>query len=107
MNELTLRKILKEVLDGFATKNDVREIVKSGLEGYANKDDLKNFATKEDLKNFATKDDLIAAKIEIQEMIDQAVADIVEIVDKSKADKKDFTQLETRVSGIEKTLNAT
>lgn len=43
-------------------------------------------------------------KIELK--IDEAVVTIIQTVDKTKVDKKEFTELELRVGKIEKTLRA-
>jgi hypothetical protein len=57
-DELVTRKILREELANYPTKDDLRQ----ELANYATKDDLRNelerFATKEDLGRFATKEDL-------------------------------------------------
>lgn len=58
-DEIVTRKILREELSGFATKDDQKKFsTKEDLIKFATKDDLKRFATKEDLKKFATKEDL-------------------------------------------------
>lgn len=76
----------------------IEEILEQILKNMATKDDLKQFATKDDLKNelakYATKDDL-------KKGLDDLLSDVVEAVDKNKADKADLVALEKRVDKIE------
>lgn len=72
----------------------IDELLKKNLQDFAKKNDLNRFATKDDLDKFATKKDL---KCEIEE----AVADIINAVEASKADKESLKELEERVKIIE------
>lgn len=61
------------------------------------KDAVKNLATKDDLKN-----GLSSLKNELLAKIDESQMQIVETVEKHKADKGDVKILERRVNKIEK-----
>lgn len=65
---------------------------------------LKSFATKDDLKNLATKDDLKRLEKEIIEKIDESQMEIVETVEKHKADRIQVQGLEKRVGKLEETV---
>lgn len=108
MNSYDLKQIdnlVKKRLKNFATKDDLKQELKD----YPTKADLnkelKGFATKADLNSFATKADLKDLKNQFELKIDEAVASIIEVVDKNKADKKDLDIIETRVSKIEEELS--
>lgn len=49
------------------TKSDIK-IIKRLLEGFATKSDLKNFVTKDDLKLLAKQSDLLEVKEKLQEL---------------------------------------
>lgn len=128
-------QIIAKRLKNVATKDDLKRELKNypttvylnqQFKKFATKDDLKNFATKDDLKQelkkyatkddlqqelqkYATKDDLrnglIKLENQLQLKIDEAVTDIIEMVDKHKADKKEVNDLEIRVSKIEEELS--
>lgn len=53
----------------------------------------------------STKDDLRALRKELKEDLDQVFTDLVEVVDKNKADKKDLVKLENRVTVVEEELH--
>ncbi len=56
------------------------------------------------LKNFATKDDLVNLHRQIEYRIDEAEVRITQVVQNTKADKKDFENITKRVDKIEKAL---
>ena len=99
------QKLIKQL------ENLIQKLLKDALINVATKDDLKNFATKDDLKNFATKDDLKLLKNDLKQLktdlieeIKESEGFIVGSVDKNKADKKDVTELDGRVTKIERKL---
>lgn len=81
MDLKTLKQVEKIV-------NNARDDIKKELSKYVTKDDLKNFATKQDLK----------------QGLDNLFADIVQSVEKGKADKLTVKALEKRVERIEEEL---
>ena len=83
-------KLLQKRLNRFATKEDVKQS--------ATKDDLKQFATKDDLKQFATKEEL---RKELERVVGDATAVVLEAVDNNKADRKQVTRIDQRVSILE------
>lgn len=105
MNTSDLRKIdnlIKKRLKNVATKDGLKKFAtRNDLERFATKNDLKNVATKDDLKRFTTKDDLAVLQKTFKNDLDDAVVQIIEIVDKNKADKEIVRQLEERVKAIE------
>lgn len=68
----------------------------------------KKFASKEDLKSLATKSDLTIElsqlKNELIQYTDKWCTDIINSIDKNKADKSELTSLAKRVTRIEETL---
>ena len=65
IGETVFRKILRDELKGYATKEDLR----NELKGYATKEDLKPLATKEHLKMYAaTKYDLDIIAVKVDEL---------------------------------------
>ncbi len=71
---------------------------------------FKNFATKEDVKqldtNFTKRLDqrFLSFAMEIIEKVEESKMEIIELVDKHKADKENLKTLEQRVDGIQKAL---
>lgn len=101
MNDSDLQKIdgiLQKRLKGFATKEDLQQ--------FATKEDIQSLATKRDLKSelskYATKDDL--KKLATKEDLDDLLGDIIEAVDKNKAEKTQVVKLEKRINRIEEDL---
>jgi len=73
----------------------IDKLLRKRLKGFATKDDLRGFATKDDLrdalKNHPTKKDLKNA-------LEDLLADVIKVVDKTKADKKDVDKIEGQLS---------
>lgn len=68
---------------------------------FATKKDLKVLVTRSDLKHFTRKADLLEMKNELLKKIDDTEMNIIATVDKHKADKDTFEQLNKRVSRLE------
>lgn len=92
-----IQKIIGNAIKSLPTKED--------LKSFATKDDLKNLATKDDLKQFATKNDLQVLKKELIEKMDEYQMELLEIVEKRKADKTDVEVLEKHIKNIEDMLH--
>lgn len=106
MNITDLKQIKNIILDSlkgfredlkkdFVTKDDIKSLednIDKKLKNFATKDDLKN-----ELKNFATKKDLKLG-------LDDLLAEIIEVVDKNKAEKSDVEALERRMDEVEKAV---
>lgn len=82
----------------FATKDDLRR--------FATKDDLRRFATKDDLRNLVTKDDLLKFREEITEDISSVMMEFINHLDDKKADKKQVSLLDARITRVESKISA-
>jgi hypothetical protein len=81
--------------------SQIKKIVHEATKGLSSKDDLSSFATKEDLKRELKN---LASKKDLQEGLDSMLSEIIEVVDKNKADRHEVKELEKRVLRIEKDL---
>lgn len=86
----------------------IESVLKNIVKNMATKDDLKHFATKDDLrsleKNINNKLENFATKEDLKLGLDDLLADIVEVVDKNKAEKSVVEALAKRVDKIEQKL---
>ncbi len=102
MAVLTLKQIeqlLDKKLKNFATKDDVQAIVSNQLKGYATKDDLVK-----QTEHFDKKLDEQTKHLE-QTMGDLG-GEILEAVDRVGASKDEMSDLDKRVTKIQKTLQS-
>lgn len=123
LNDVRLRMATKADLKKFATKDDLVSLEKRLRNEMASKEDLTSLEKR--LRNeMATKQDLVMLRDDMdykftsletrlrQDMttktdLETAVAQIIEAVDKSSADKGEVSRLKTRVDRIEDHLNLT
>lgn len=85
----------------------IEQIIKNALKGFATKDDLKNLSTKDDLRNLE-KD--LTKKMDTQrEDIVKEISDningLMESVDRKKASQEDLDDLDRRVDRLERKVS--